>query len=170
MENKDIIKMGKETSQKILNDGQRIIPMCLVNHKDGKVGIIALPMGSPEQKGITRQVLFKFILNQEIEKYALIMDTKMTSADGKAENPYEKAKVKDVIIINIYSPKEKEMIGFEYGEDKQIKDKPVFKIKGRKDKMMDMWDLWGNQEDISPEVNDKYQKFKKENPDKFKGV
>lgn len=167
MDKDKIIKMATEISQRMLDEGSSILPICIIE-KEKEVNIIGFPFRNNEEKEIYRNLLFSMILNEKVVSYTLIMDTKMTIADTILKNPYSKAKIKDVILINIYTPKDKQMVGLEY-VNKKIKAKPLVDVSGRIEGSADLWDLWGNQE-MNDKINKDYQRFKKDNPDKYRGV
>lgn len=169
MENKDIINSAVEISQKVLDKGDRILPMCLIYNKDNSCEIIGLSFDGNSKEQM-RFLLKKYLLNKpNMEKYAIVFDTKMTKMDMKGKDTPE---VNDVVLVSIYSSKSKIGRGYVYHEDKKLITKPsdVVKFDGRKKNFYDCWDIWGEETPIGSKINEEYNKFKQENPEKYKGV
>lgn len=175
MENTEIIEYAKKMSQDILNRGEEIMPMCLIFKKSGNIEIIGMQFSGENSKEHMRNELKKYIVNKDIEKYAMIMDAKMTAMDRENKlNTKGKVKAKpivtDVVLISVYSAQDKLTRSFPYYEDKQLLDnEESITITGRKD-THDAWDIWGEEVQLNDDFNKDYQKFKNENRGLYKGL
>ena len=162
-----IFKSICKANDKIINSREKV---CSLAFAITKKRIISLPLiikGS-EEKEILKFLFKKFITSQkDLEAYIIILDTYMTIFDKKAE----KGVVMDAIIRAVYTPTEKEMIAVPYKDGKILKDK-IQKIIGRDKNQRDEWDIWGKGWDETDKqdanINGQYQKFKEENPEKYK--
>jgi len=105
------------------------------------------------------------VLSKDVIGYMIIFDTYMTSLDKKTGE----REVFDVIVRNLYTPK-KAILEFVKYKDNKI----VEVIDMSKDEAMDEWNFWGKGFDENDEKlvkeNKEYQKFKEENPEKFKEI
>ena len=162
-----IIENAKRISQKLLDKGEKILPVCMVFNKDKTSEIIGMSFDGGKSKEMMREMLKKQLLQKDLEKYVIIFDTKMTTMDKSGRT----RKVQDAIFISIYSPKYKIARGFTYGANRKIKDneKDVIKIDGRDEKAGDMWDIWGKGIEES-EVQESYINYKKLHPELYRGV
>jgi hypothetical protein len=118
-------------------------------------------------KDEVRAGLFQHLAKQRTLKYTLAFDTKMTEMTNKV--------VLDTIMITIYTPKDKYTYAmpYELKKGKVVllnKSKMVVKEKGRKG-VKDLWDLWSIEDENSEKskkFDNDYNKFKRENPEKYK--
>jgi hypothetical protein len=157
----NLIKMAKEVTFPIIKKGEEVMPTCLVEEKDGKIGIIGMPFHNPQQKGLAKEALKKLIINMSLKGYVMVFDTKMTLFDQKTG----KVEVNDTLMIAGYTPKNKVFLGYPYKDKKFLKKKEI-KMEGRESSnMRDDWDIWG--EKIDDETAVKYSKFRDENPELY---
>jgi hypothetical protein len=162
----EFIKRAKNMSQEMLNE-DGVKPICLVFQKDSDtIEVININFNSDNKEAI-RLAFKRYLLNKKIDKYVTIFDAKMTSLDKVQKNVQV---VKDVIIISVYSAKDKIVRAYPYGKDKILIDDEdtIIKMDGR-DNFQDCWDIWGEETDIDSDTNKKYQKYKNENKELYKG-
>lgn len=153
------VSMDKEM---ILNK-TNFMPMCAIVREGYKVEICMMPFGDARVKEATKQVLKKVILKEKTFGYFTGMDTKMTIID---KNNPQKFLVKDALVHSLFTPKENLSKICVYEE----KDgKRVFTEEFEQENITSDWNVWNNAE-IEDELNDVYQKIKKQNPKKYKGV
>jgi hypothetical protein len=172
MENKEIIEQAKKLSQSVLDRGENIVPICLVFKKDNTMEIIGLPFANGNEKEKARTWLKERLIKTPLEKYAVILDAKMTMLDiNKKEEP----KVTDVVIISIYSTKNRILQAYPYYKEKKLMDDQMIEIaKGREgkegeNKVYDCWDIWG-EETSCDENSDAYNKYKNSHRELYRGL
>lgn len=168
MENENIIKFAKEMSQEILDKGKKVMPMCLLFKKDGNIEIIGMDFEGYEDKEKARTDLKNYLVGKSIDKYTIIFDAKMTVLNKNGKNV---PKVRDIIMISIYTAKDKITRGFPYYEDKQLleNDKDTIKLDGRKDSK-DCWDIWGEEVPFDTKEQKEYQEYKQAHRELYKGI
>lgn len=168
MENEEIIKNAKKISQDILNKGQNIMPMCQVYRKDGTIEIIGMQFDGYQSKEKARDFLKKHILQKEVEKYVVIFDAKMTTMSREKEN--KEPQVTDVVLISIYTPKDKITRGYPYKKDKKLTDneEEIIKLDGREGQ--DCWDVWGESVKLGTKEQKAYQEYKNRHRELYKGI
>lgn len=168
MENEEIIQFAKRMSQDILNKGDEVMPMCLIFKKDGNIEIIGMHFEGETSKEKMRNELKKYILNKEIDKYVVVFDAKMTAMDK--DDKKSKPIVTDVILVGIYTAKEKLMKSFPYSEDKKLKDNEEVIVMTDRKGTHDSWDIWGEEMPYDADTNLEYQKLKRENRGLYIGL
>ncbi len=158
---RDICKINDDQITKM----DEIHPMCFLIKKDYNITPVLFAFNGHDEKVRMRKQLKKFIVEQDILGYILIMDTKMTMIDKKGKDP---PKVTDAIIRTLYTPKEKKMEMVIY------KDHKITKIMrpNKKDtkKTQDEWDLWGKGIEWDDKTSKDYHKFKMDNKELYEGV
>lgn len=170
MIDKDIMDIFKDLCEKnneiIKKERNSFMPICVIVEKNNKITILGMIFTTPEEKEKMKKHVLSLIVNKSIRCYILIMDAKMTMADcitGKSE-------VFDVSIRQIYTPKEKHI------EIAKYKDGKISDVISPKDdwNFKSEWDLWGAHFDKeNPEdkkILEDYKKFKRDNPDKYRGL
>jgi hypothetical protein len=175
-------------------DRNGLLPVCFIIEDDGKGGenikIIGFKFTNYQEKIMARNLLMKIILSQNTKGYILMLDAKMTiMGKGSDDNNDEADKlekigkvgeVKDVVIRSLCSPKLriKEIVIYDDETRKIIEKMPILDSEKPEindyDKYTDEWDLYSQHQDITDEETQKFHKrysqFKKDNPDKFRGV
>jgi len=164
-EYEEMINFAKQRSQEILDKGEEIMPMCMAYRKDDTIEIIGV-LFQTENKEEIRLSLKRHLLGKPLQKYMVVFDAKMTMYDPKDMN---KAKVMDTVLITIYTPQNKMMRAYPYSSNKKLKENEVIKMDGR-DKMFDCWDIWGEEVPFNDKEQNKYQNFKDDNPDLYRGL
>jgi hypothetical protein len=136
--NKKVLKLFEQVCE--VNDQMiqttKVIPMAIIIYENKPASIIGMVFRDGLQKIKMRNGLKKLIAEQDCKAYILIMDTLMTTIDQKTK----KHEVKDAIIRQLYTPKEKIMEAVFY-KDRQILEKKRF----TDDETMvfaSEWDLW----------------------------
>lgn len=153
-------RLCKENDKMIKDKNIRQIqPICFLIPKEGKPTAIMMVWENSEEKERMKQALKKAILMQPIKAYVLIFDTKITMLNQKTGE----REVSDAIMRSIYTPKAKKQQAVLY-KDHKITKKMTFPQKIRNP---DEWDLWGEGIDADSKENKAYQRYKKENPEKY---
>jgi hypothetical protein len=168
MENEEIIENAKRISQDILNKGQSIIPICQVFRKDGTIEVIGMQFDGYEAKEKMREMLKKFILQKEVEKYVITFDAKMTTMSREKEG--KEPQVMDVVLISVYSPQNRITRGYPYGKDKKLTDKEDEIIKMDRRDGQDCWDIWGESVKLGTKEQKAYQEYKNKHRELYKGI
>jgi hypothetical protein len=167
----------------IIEDKNRkggLLPTCFIIRDDGKGGnkieIIGFPFQSYQEKIIMKNYLMKMILSKDMEGYILFLDVKMTIMD-KNNNV---VKVHDAVMRSLCSPKLriKEIVIYDEEKRKIIQKTKALDTDDKKEPKytnhVDEWDLYAQhfEEDDKEwdKKNEKYQQYKKDNPDKYKGI
>ena len=168
MENEEILKNARRISQEALNRGEKITPICQIYRKDGKLEIIGMQFDDYRSKEKMREMLKKHILQREIEKYVIIFDAKMTTMSREKEN--KEPQVLDVVLISIYTPKNRITRGYPYGKDKKLIDTgdDIIKLDSREGQ--DCWDIWGEEVKLGSKEQIAYQEYKRKHRELYRGV
>ena len=166
--NKKIMEIYEELKKKntqIITEGDKVAPFGFLIGKNYKVAIIGLEFGNADEKARVREKFRKMVLSRDVVGYIIIFDTYMTKLDKKTGE----REVFDVVIRNLYTPKEAVLEFVKYKDNKIVEV-----IDMSKDEAMDEWNFWGKGFDENDEKlvkeNKEYQKFKEENPEKFKEI
>ena len=166
--NKKITEIYNEIRRKnnqIIEEGKKVAPFGFIIGKNYKVAVIGFNFENSKEKALMREAFKRMVLSKDVIGYMIIFDTYMTSLDKKTGE----REVFDVIVRNLYTPK-KAILEFVKYKDNKI----VEVIDMSKDEAMDEWNFWGKGFDENDEKlvkeNKEYQKFKEENPEKFKEI
>jgi len=152
----------KESNNELIESGNKIFPLGFIIEKDYKIKIVSLSFRNGMEKDFMREAFKAIVLNSETIGYVIILDTYMTTIDTITNEK----EVYDTVIRNLYTPK-KSILDFVKCKDNKIVE--VMDMTGMEEGT-DEWNFWGRR-DRSKEfekANADYQKFKKDNPDKYK--
>jgi hypothetical protein len=176
---KDFTSFG-EVNDKIIENKARkgIMNVAIILNKYLNPEIISLNFKDYNEKMMIKEALKQIVANKEVNGYITIFDTKITKINKKTNN-YEE--VQDCVVRSLCSPalNIKEIIIYDEKTRKIISkeilcDSDLPEHKEILEKMRDEWNLWGipfdneNKEDIK--MQKEYSKFKRENPEKYRGV
>lgn len=163
-----LIKLFEDLSKendKIIKIGQDVKPVCFIILEDYSIQIIMMLWKNSQEKEVLRERVMSHILNQKIKGYIIFIDTKLTILDKESD----KRIVKDCVLRTLYTPKEMKR-EFVFYEKNKITGRQFMGNEMRK-LGTDEFDLFGKHFDENNEemrkMNESYQKFKLENPDKF---
>lgn len=151
--NNDLIKKTTETT----------VFTCFMINEDYSIIPVVLTFGDTEQKRASKNLLKRILLNRRIKGYVIISEVKMTMINKTDNN---KNVVKDAVMRNLYTAKEKRVELIDRKTLKILLKIPLSKMKDFKDD----WDLWGQSPEFDSEENERYQKFKEENKDLYRDV
>jgi len=151
-----------------------LLPMGAIITSEGNLELFGLMFRNYEEKIRIKKSLFDKILSQKIKGYIVLLDAKMTKMDLEGK----KCEVVDCMVRGLYTP-QKTIKRFCFYKNHKILHEENKKFQEKTEKMnmpsTDEWDLFNSShfDDDDPELkklNEIYQKFKKENPEKFKEV
>jgi len=156
-----------KTNNKIIESGQSAVPIAAFMVKRSEkpeVIICAIPMQGNNQKVIMRDMIKKIAVKiEDMIGYIVMIDSKMTIFT-KDNEPKE---VMDVVLRVAYTQTEK-FAQFVPYKDKVILTNKIQTMKGRQD-TFDKWDVW-NEGKTNEKIEEKYEEYKKQNPELYKGV
>lgn len=154
----------KANDKIIKKEKNSFLPICVLVKKNNHIEIMGMMFRNSDEKEIMKQGILKYIANQEIKAYILILDTKMTTLEKTNERI-----VQDASVRTIYTPKGK------YTEVVNYKDGKILDtLKIRDDKTMkSYWDLWNINPEYTAEeekAQEDYWKFKREHKELYEDL
>jgi hypothetical protein len=159
-------EMCKKNDEEIKSGKSSFMPICAIVKEDYKIILISFGFNGDEEKQKMKNTLKSFIAMQKLKGYILIQDGKVT----KYNPDMSVAEVSDVAMRCLYTPQ------FSISKMQFYKNGELGELitHDKREEMRNEWDLWGRgfeeDDEVANEINKKYNEYKDEHPELYKGT